>query len=55
MITESMRWLLRNIFEETEALDKITVTVDRVSRSVTICYEDIDDNDFNEVCKELEA
>lgn len=53
MITESMRWLLRNIFEETERLDKITVTVDTVSRSVTIHYEDLDDEDFREVCKEL--
>lgn len=55
MITESMRLQLLDILENTEALDKITVTADHTSRSVTIYYEHLDDEWFREVCDELSA
>lgn len=49
MITESMRALLLDIIENTERLEKIDVRVDPVSRTVTITYDDLDDEWFNEV------
>jgi hypothetical protein len=49
MITDDQREILADIFENTEALDKITVEIDPVSRSVTIRYEDIDAEWFREL------
>jgi hypothetical protein len=37
----------------TERPDKITVTTDSVSRSVTIVYEDMDDDYYSEVTESL--
>lgn len=46
MITESQRETLSDVFENIEALDKITVEVDASSRTVLIRYEDLDDEWF---------
>lgn len=37
----------------TERPDKITVTTDPVSRSVTIVYEDMDDDFYSEIAESL--
>jgi hypothetical protein len=51
MITDAQREILADIFDNTEALDKITVEIDPVSRSVTIRYEDLDDEWFRELAE----
>lgn len=45
--------ILADIFLNTERPDKITVTTDPVSKSVTIVYEDMDDDFYSEVVKSL--
>lgn len=49
MISEPLRQLLVEILSDTEALHKISVAVDPVSRSVAIVYADLDDEWFREV------
>lgn len=51
-VTEGMRALLLDIFEMTERLDKITVRLDPVSRTLTVVYEDLDDGWFREATAE---
>lgn len=40
---------LVEIFEDTERYDKLKITLDTVSRNVTIIYEDLDDEWFHEL------
>ena len=41
------------IFCNTERPDKITVTADPVSRSITVVYEDMDQQDYEEITESL--
>ena len=49
MITPKQQQVLADIFGNTERLDKITVRMDPVSRTVTVVYEDMDEEWFNEL------
>ena len=48
-MSEEGRELLLDIFENTEALQKIIITLDPLTRDVTILYEDCDDEWFREL------
>jgi hypothetical protein len=50
MISPRLRDLLEEIVRDTERLDKLTVQLDLVSRTLTIVYEDLDDEWFWEAC-----
>ncbi len=47
--TEDLRAVLVDILCHTEALDKIVLTLDPISRSVTIVVNDLDDSWFQEI------
>lgn len=49
MISEQLRLAILEVFSETERLDKVTVSADPVSSTVTIVYEDIDDEWFRDL------
>lgn len=48
-MTEEQRELLLDIFENTESPNKVTISLDPISRDVTIVYEDMDDEWFREL------
>jgi len=48
-MTEDEREILLDIFENTESPNKIKITLDPISRDVTIVYEDCDDEWFREL------
>lgn len=48
-MTEDQRELLLDIFENTEAINKISITLEPLSRNITIVYEDLDDEWFREL------
>lgn len=54
-MNEETRQLLLDILRNTERLDKVTVEADPISRTVTIRYEDLDDEWFREVMQSLSA
>lgn len=45
-VTNEMLSLLGDIFSNTEANHKISVAVDYTSRSISVTYEDLDEDDF---------
>ena len=45
--------ILADIFENTERPDKIAVAIDRISRDITIVYQDLDDSWFKELAEAL--
>jgi hypothetical protein len=44
---------LNEVLCNTERPDKITVTVDPISRSITVVYEDMDQQDYEEITETL--
>jgi len=44
---------LNEVLCNTERPDKITVTADPVSRSITVVYEDMDQQDYEEITETL--
>lgn len=48
-MNEEERELLLDIFENTEAPEKIKIILDPLTRDVTIVYEDLDDEWFREL------
>jgi len=46
MMTEEQRELMIEILTDTERLDKISVRLDRATRSVVVEYSDLDDEWF---------
>jgi hypothetical protein len=48
-ITEDMRQLLVDILNNTERLDKISIAVDPSTRTITIRYDDLDEEWFDEM------
>lgn len=49
MITDHQHELLKDIINNTERPDKVSVMLDPVSRTMTIEYDDIDDEWFREM------
>ena len=49
MITDDQHELLKDIINNTERHDKLTVRLDQVSRTMTVEYDDIDDEWFREM------
>lgn len=49
MITPEQQAILADIFANSERPDKITVRLDPVSRTVTVVYEDLDEEWFKEL------
>lgn len=49
VISESQREVLLDIFENTERLDKISISTNKDTKTVTVVYEDIDEQWFFEV------
>ena len=48
-MTEEERGILVDIFSNTELPDKVEITLDPISRDVTIVYKDCDDEWFREL------
>jgi hypothetical protein len=48
-VSDAMLSLLGDIFSNTEANHKISVTVDYTSKSISVTYEDLDEDCFLEV------
>jgi hypothetical protein len=48
-MTELEREVLLDIFENTESPEKIKISLDPISRDVTVIYEDCDDEWFREL------
>lgn len=51
MISDEQLELLADIFGNTEAREKISVVLDPTSRSITVHYEDLDDEWFRELAE----
>lgn len=48
-MNEEMRAVLLDIIQNTELLDKVSVTLNPLTRDVVITYEDLDDEWFKEL------
>lgn len=48
-INEDIQEILADIFENSERPDKITIECDKSSHSITIVYEDLDEEWFKEL------
>lgn len=53
MITEDQHELLKDIIDNTERPDKLTVRLDPASRTMVVEYEDMEDEWFREMLKVL--
>jgi hypothetical protein len=49
MITQEQQELLAEIFTESQRPDKMNLRFDRCSNSVTVTYEDLDEQWFHEL------
>ncbi len=48
-LTEDMRQVLVDILNNTERLDKISITADAVTRTIVVTWEDLDEEWFDEM------
>jgi len=48
-VNSSIQNCLADIFENSERPDKMSISLDKVSRSITVTYEDLDDEWFGEL------
>ena len=49
-VNEDVQEILADIFENSERPDKMKISLDTDTNSITIIYEDLDDEWFKELC-----